>query len=218
MGLEAADMRMLKWCVVTAVLAGFFVGGCAWQDTGNEVDSGWDGFVNGDLDDGYPPGPYGVNIGNTMANIRVYKCLCSSTGAGQGRSLDLDEYLGNKAVLISAHDANCTFCKQQVARMEPDFYDKYHEQGFDILLILFRDKNGNSHLQAVMDFCCEYKEDYGLDTFNVAGDPDMEVMRDYIREGTPLNILVDDEMTIRYRQEGYDPGLLTQNVEKLLEE
>jgi len=201
-------------CLIVAVFPG-----CAWEEEGNQEDGsdGLDAFDAG-TDEGpaYPPGPYGNEYGDTVANFTLVKCLCPG-GPAQGVNFKLGEYLGAKAILVSAHAGTCGICKQQASLMESDFYQPYKDRGFKIVLAVVSDASGSDARQDVLDYCCKYKSTWGL-TFMVAADPEMDVMRDYIRSGTPLNMLLDDKMVIRYKVEGYDPDTLLQNVVNLLDE
>ncbi len=101
--------------------------------------------------------------------------------------------------------------------MQTGFHDVYKDQGFDILLVVMEDDDHSSERQAVIDFCCEYKDEYNFE-FVVAADPGGVVMSEYMRSGTPLNMVLDDEMVIRYREEGYNPDMLRATIEKVLGE
>lgn len=194
--------------------------GCAWEDGGDNKDDGSDGqdAFDAGYDEGpvYPPGPYGNDYGDTVANFTLQRCLCPG-GPAQGVDFKLEEYLDAKAILISAHAGTCGICKQQAQVMEDSFYQAYKDQGFKIVLAIISDSGGSDARQDVLDYCCSYKSSYSL-TCMVAADPEMGVMRNYIQTGTPLNMLVDHRMVIRYKVEGYDPVTLRQNVVNLLDE
>lgn len=194
--------------------------GCAWEEGTNNQDDGNDGqdALDAGPDEGpvYPPGPYGNDYGDTVANFTLQRCLCPG-GPAQGVDFKLGDYLGAKAILISAHAGTCGICKEQATAMERDFYLPYKDRGFKIVLVIVSDSNGNDARQDVLDYCCNYKSTYGL-TCMVAADPEFGVMRNYIQSGTPMNMLLDDRMVIRYKIEGYDPDSLLQNVVNLLDE
>jgi hypothetical protein len=194
--------------------------GCAWENGGNNQGDGYDGqdALDAGIDEGpvYPPGPYGNDFGDTVANFVLQRCLCPG-GPASGVDFKLEEYLGAKAILISAHAGDCSVCKVQAAAMENDFYQLYKDRGFKIVLAIISDSSGSDARQDVLDYCCRYKSTNML-TCMVAADPEMGVMRNYIRSGTPLNMLLDDRMVIRYKVEGYDPDSLLQNVVNLLDE
>jgi len=97
--------RLAVWWTHTVVLTVALVfSGCAWEDSQGNGDSGFDADGNSTIDDdsGYPPGPYGINFGDTVANFTVSKVLCSGEH-GQGRSWSMDKYLGNKGMLVTVH-------------------------------------------------------------------------------------------------------------------
>lgn len=209
LGLACACLWVLASCLVCTT------GGCAFE-TGRNPDAGDpDGTNGGDQDDGYPPGPYGTDYGDTLENFQVVKVLCSS-GQGTGRSFQLKELLGAKSVLLTVHSGSCYYCRQQASDME-ELYQRYKEQGFEVLLVLISDENGSSSRDSLLDFGCSYIDEYGM-TFTVAADPGFVAMDPLLREGTPLNILLDEQMVIRYRVEALMPDTLEGNIKSLLEE
>jgi peroxiredoxin len=211
--LEATMISLL--CLAVSAFSG-----CAWEDGTNHQDDGSDGedAFDAGTDEGllYPPGPYGYDFGDTVENFKVSKVLCPG-GPPQGKDFKLEEFLGAKAILVSVHAGNCGYCTQQASTMESGLWQPYKNRDFKILLVLTSDSGGGTDRQAVLDYCCKYQDDYGL-TFTVAADPGGNVMHDYIESGTPLNMLLDDEMVIRYKVEGILPDTLEGNVEALLNE
>ena len=214
MSLKATQLALiLLLCLVFTA-----VPGCAWESGNNHQKDASDGdaFDSG-IDEGpvYPRGPYGTDYLDTVENFTVLKCLCPG-GPAQGRDFELADFLGAKAVLVTSHSGNCPHCRAQASTMEDGLFQPYKNQGLTMMLILISDEYGNSDRQSVLDFCCDYQRDYGL-TFIVAADPDAQVMRYYL-EATPMNMLLDDDMVIRYKVEGNLPDPLEGNVEALLNE
>jgi peroxiredoxin len=217
MGVKAVQTALISLlCLVFLA-----VPGCAWEGGTNQQedagDGGGDAFDAG-TDEGpvYPPGPYGTDFQDTVENFTVLECLCPG-GPAQGKNLSMEDFLGAKATLVTVHSGTCTYCKQQASTMEDGLYAPYKDRGFKILLVLVGDDRGNTDRQSVLDYCCEYAEQYNT-TFAVAADPEVEVMRNYIVQGTPLNMLLDDEFVIRYKVEANLPETLEGNVEALLGE
>jgi glutathione peroxidase-family protein len=214
MGLKAAQAaRIYLACLLVASSPG-----CAWesgtphQDDGGDADARDAGTDEGPF---YPPGPYGTDYLDTVENFTVLRSLCPG-GPAQGRELELADLLGSKAILVTAHSGHCPHCRSQASTMETELYQPYRSQGFKILLVLIDDESGNDDRQSILDFCCEYQQTYGM-TFVVAADPEAQVMRKYLA-ATPMNMLLDDEMVIRYKVEGNLPDPLKGNVEALLNE
>ena len=79
MGLRSslAAVISLLWLSVLAVP------GCAWETNTNHDDDGDSGVGDardaGGTDQGpvYPPGPYGIWVGDTVRNFKQMKCICS---------------------------------------------------------------------------------------------------------------------------------------------
>lgn len=214
MGLRAAQMAFISLLCLVFIA----VPGCAWESGTNHQEDASDGdALDAGIDEGpvYPPGPYGTDFLDTVENFSVLKCLCPG-GPAQGKDFSMDEFLGAKAILVSVHAGTCTYCKQQASTMENGLYAPYKTRGLKILLVLVADDHGSTDRQAVLDYCCQYQQQYGL-TFIVAADPDY-VTGDYIVSGTPLNMLLDDDFVIRYKVEANIPDTLEGNVEALLDE
>lgn len=212
--MKSAAWRFFLWifCSLGLLLA---TNGCAWESSNNEPDANQaDGS-----DVGYPPPPYGTEYGDTVEDFRVDEVLCGA-GTYNHRALYASDYLGNPATLFSVHAGWCTFCKQQATTMEESLYQPYKDQGLKIVLVIFEDEQRNSDFQTLLEYACSYRERYGM-TFTIAIDPGAQVMGRFFRPnegGTPLNMLLDRDMVIRYKLEGLIPDTLEGNIESLLNE
>jgi hypothetical protein len=164
----------------------------------------------------YPDGPYGTEYRDTIESFMVEECICQG-GQATGRDLELRDFLGSRIVLVTIHSGTCPYSQQQALSMERDLQEPYYDEGLEILLLLSADDQGSSERQALLDFCCDYKSRYGL-SFTVAIDPDAELAQQLIQQGTPFNMLLDEEMVIRYKMEGDLPEVLKGNIEGLLGE
>jgi hypothetical protein len=70
---------------------------------------------------------------------------------------------------------------------------------------------------ALLDFCCEQKQDLGF-TFTAAINPGGSLADKYIQTYIPCNMVMDDDMVIRYKVEDYDPPSLHSIVQQLISE
>lgn len=156
--------------------------------------------------DTYPAGPYGTGFGDTIENLCLERCVCTS-GSPQAESFCLDEFLGNKAILIGVHTGWCPGCREMAAQLEDGLYQPYHDQGFEIVLVLIEDDGRSSNRSALLSYCCEEKNNNGM-TFTVAIDPGGQKTSKFFSWGAlPLSMVVDSEMTISYKSEGSAYGL-----------
>lgn len=201
----------------------FVATGCAFESGGNDGGQKPDGKTDGsgDQDTQYPPGPYGAEYLDTVENFIVDECICTGSTA-VGRGMKMERFLGAKAVLVTVHAGWCTYCKQQAATMEDGLWQKYKDQGLQMLLISFQDEQGSSDRQKLLDYCCKNKADFHM-TFTQSIDPNAAVTDQFFRPteaGTPLNMLLDRRMRIRYKVEGVIPQsyILEGNIEGLLSE
>lgn len=164
----------------------------------------------------YPPGPYGTAVGDVLRNLCLEECRCDGTVA-KGLPFCMRDLLDNKATLISVHTGWCEACQAQNGEAE-SLYQAYRAQGLGMVFVLFEDYYGNGSRQALLDRGCWEKGYYGL-TFMIAIDPGLQQMLPYFFEGSiPLNIIVDDEMVIRYLVEGYDAPSLEATIRVLMAE
>jgi peroxiredoxin len=206
--------KVAIWLLSLLVVAVF--SGCAWEtevpDAGQE-DSGDDG----DKSPTYPSGPYGNLFGNTVENFTVERVTCSGD-TGVGHVWSLEEYLGKKAILVTVHAGWCSFCKQQASTMDADLSEFYGDD-FGVILLMTQDPAGSSSRQTLLDYTCQYRKQYGF-SFHVAIDPDGAATDQY-SPALPLNMILDRDMSIRYKIPGDSPDfgtLLEGNIEGLLNE
>lgn len=164
----------------------------------------------------YPPGPYGTAVGEVLRNLCLEECICEA-GMVKGAPFCMRDLLDNKATLISVHAGWCSACHYQTDEAE-QLYQAYRAQGLGMVFVLFEDDLERSSRQAVLDYGCWEKGWYGL-SFMIAIDPGLQQMLPYFYDGSiPLNIIVDDEMVIRYVLEGYDAVSLEATIRLLLAE
>ncbi len=193
----------------------FLAAGCAFEteipDAGSK-DSG----IGGDQPPQYPGPPYGTEYGDTVENFEVERVSCQGT-TGTGRPWTLSEYLGAKAILVTVHAGWCSICKQQVATMEDDL-SPFYDRGLNVILLMTQDPSGSTNRQKLLDYSCEYRKKYGL-SFPVAIDPNGAATGKFF-DGVPLNMLLDKNMSIRYKITGLIPDskALEGNIEGLLNE
>ncbi len=197
------------------LLFAFLATGCAFEteipDAGPK-DSG----TGGDLPPKYPPPPYGTEYGDTVENFEVERVSCQGS-TGSGRTWTLDEFLGSKAILITVHAGWCSICKQQATTMENDL-SSFYDRGLNVILLLTEDPSGSTNRQKLLDYACEYRKKYGF-SFPLAIDPNGAATGRYF-DGVPLNMLLDREMSVRYKITGLIPDskALEGNIEGLLNE
>ncbi len=206
-------MRKVLAFTLAAVVVVMF-SGCAWEssfpDAGDD-DSG----TGGDLAPGYPEGPYGTGLDDTIENFQVERVSCQGD-TGVGRPWRLGEFLGSRAILVAVHAGWCGFCKQQATTMEADIQEPYGDQGLEIILLMTEDPDYSTNRQTLLDYSCYYRRQYGL-SFTMGIDPGGAATGKY-SDGLPLNILLDEDMSIRYKFTGLNPdsGALQDNIEGLL--
>jgi hypothetical protein len=164
----------------------------------------------------YPPGPYGTEVGDTVANFYVEECLCSGDDLTGSRKVWAEEFVEAKLTMLISTAGTCSECKVQAAILEEQFYGVYKGRGLRILYILFMDDQGNGSRDPLLDYCCRYKNQFKM-TFTVAADPGDWAMGKY-HTGIPLTMLLDGNMQIKFKEDGIVPSStkLKQSIEDLL--
>lgn len=163
--------------------------------------------VTGFTDDGDDSGPKW----GTMLNQRAENFTLLDHNDNQ---VSLHDYLG-KVILLDISTMWCPPCQQEATDAE-ELYQKYKDQGFVILSVLFQDYGGSP---ATTSNCKTWANLYGL-TFPVLADSDAEVWNLYDDSGyIPLNLIIDKEMVIQYKNPGYGDSteeFFKQKIEELL--
>ena len=211
-------MKGWTWYVVSfaTILTIFGCSGCAWEtEAGNSPQDANDFDGTDSLE--YPKAPYGTEYADTVENLQLERVICMGDDS-LTRAWKLEEFLGSKAVLLSVHAGWCNYCKQQAATMETELQRPYASRGLNIVLVMTEDPTGNSQQSVLADFACKYRSDYGF-SFTVAIDPKGATTGKYF-DGVPLNMLLDSNMSIRYKIVGLPPdsSMLEGNIEGLLNE
>jgi peroxiredoxin len=128
----------------------------------------------------------GNQVGDTAIDFR----LTDQNGIAR----TLSNYIANVILL----DISATWCPpcQSEASVAESLYQEYKDAGFTIITVL-----QDSDI-AVSD-CATWATTYGL-TFPVLADINQEVWNSYNEDNyIPLNIVIDKDFVIRYKQYGY---------------
>jgi len=159
-------------------------------------------------DAGYPPGPYGTEIGDTIADFALEDCDGASVRLG-------DTLAAAKVVLITVGAGWCEPCIEEHEDLVATTFAPFCARGLRVLDIVFEDDNA---LPATRLFCRGWRDRFTL-PFPVLVDP-LFTMRAYFggpaSTQTPLNLLIDGDGVIRWRSTGVAPADLPAEIERLL--
>jgi len=127
-----------------------------------------------------------------------------------GSTVSLSQFRG-KVILLTFSTMWCEPCKREAGTLQ-EMYQDYREQGFDIVQVIYEDESGQP---SDINDINRWKDEYGL-TFTIVNDPDSSTVDNYQISAVPLNLLIDREFVIRYRNEGFNEEAMTALIEDLL--
>ena len=118
-----------------------------------------------------------------------------------GNNVSLYDYSG-KVILVDMSADWCGPCRNEAIHLE-NLYDEYKQRGFRVITTLI---SGDPS---------EWAKEYGL-TFPVLDDNGEVIWNQYGEGYVPLNLVIDREKVIRYKEAGYDEAAIKAVIEKYL--
>jgi len=152
-----------------------------------------EGQARNDLDFTAQPASYGSMMGEIAADF--------SAKNWDGKNVSLYDYFG-QVVLIDFSADWCGPCKEEAGHLEK-IYQDYKDSGFQIITLLISGYPGI------------WASDYKL-TFPVVADTAEKVFGIYTEGYVPLNIVLDRNMTIRYKESGYYEAAIINMIKRYL--
>lgn len=199
---------------------------CADSDAVNR--SGDDGALDPELLDrevnlgpcGYPSAGdtgYGLEIGHRLDDISgLIDCDGNPVQLADSfcpREDDYGDY--NRVVLVSLGAGWCGPCIEETEHLMGDVYVPLHDDGVEIVQILFQDEQG---LPPTKSFCMQWREETFDDplAFPVVLDQTATWSDEVLSEtggALPMNFLLDANANIRWRALGENPADLVEQIE-----
>ena len=124
-----------------------------------------------------------------------------SARSQSGQNFSLYEHFG-KVILIDFSADWCGPCRDEAGNLE-SLFQYYKNKGFQIVTILISGSPAT------------WADTYKL-TFPVLDDTSESLWNIYGEGSIPLNIVLDRNMTIRYKESGYDESTIINTIEKYL--
>lgn len=155
----------------------------------------------------YPPGPYGISVDDRFADFTLEDC--------DGTAVSFAQLLSNaRLVLFNVGAGWCQPCIEETERMEAEIFRPFCGRGLRVVQVLFQDQDSGP---ATSLFCGQWRDANGL-SFPVLKDP-LFTTSTYFQDPasqTPLNMLVDQDARIIYREVGTPGADLPQRIDTLL--
>jgi thiol-disulfide isomerase/thioredoxin len=209
--------------------AAFLVIGCA-----PPPDFGDDGTSEGGIDEarldrdasegrcGYPSAGssgYGIEVGQRLANSTTFELqTCDGTRVELSDWFCRrdDEYGDfNRGILLNIGAGWCGPCQEETLKL-PELYEEYHDQGIEIVQVMFQDWTGQA---PDAQFCTDWATgQWAVDggdlavelAYPVVLDESFDWASQYISDtmaAAPVNLLVDANGNIRWQVQGQKPDL-----------
>jgi peroxiredoxin len=147
---------------------------------------------------GSPPEPEPTpQLGTKFGDIAV-----NFTAKDQnGNNVSLYDYSG-KIILVDMSADWCGPCRNEATHLE-NLYDEYKQRGLRVITTL------------VSGDPSEWAKEYGL-TFPVLDDNNEAIWNQYGEGYVPLNLVIDKDKVIRYKEAGYDEAAIKAVIDKYL--
>lgn len=138
-----------------------------------------------------------LKLGTEVGNLAVD----FTAKAQNDKDVSLYDYSG-KVILVDFSADWCGPCREEATHLE-DLYDEYKQRGFQIITVLI---SGPPKAWA---------HDYKL-SFPVLDDNSEAIWEQYGAGYVPLNLVIDRDKVIKYKQAGYDEARIRALIERYL--
>lgn len=172
---------------------------------------------------GYPgPGDngYGIELGERVENFTLKNCDKEDVEFAeffQKRNDSFGDY--NRAILLSIGAGWCEPCKEETGELMPEIYEPLHDQGVEIVQVLFQDDAAEL---PTSQFCEQWRDetfDQVLE-FPLLLDQTFDWADDYFvddpQSATPITLLLDANGNIRWKVVGQNPPDTLEQVQLVL--
>ena len=157
--------------------------------------------------DVYPPGPYGVNVGDTVADLEFVNPDATAFRLG-----DVFADPHHRVLVVSTAAGWCSACVEEQPALQR-LHEEWAGRGLYVLVAVFENAQ---YAPADGDYAGTWKDAYGVD-FGVVADPTFALSAYYPNGDTsasPLNMAIDvDTMTLQYLSLGVDQSSLEAVIE-----
>lgn len=157
-----------------------------------------------------PPAPYGSLVGRKLEPFTLQQC------DGTDYSFYNDEYCDSTLTVISIAAGWCPPCIRESSELTERVTEAYRDRGVRVIQILTQDEE---YRAPTLEYCQNWVDRFGLTNIELI-DPTQITQIYFPGNSLPSTIIVDDEGTIRFRENGATEGLvsLTNKLDELLAE
>jgi thiol-disulfide isomerase/thioredoxin len=135
----------------------------------------------------------------------------------QGETISLSDLKGD-VLLLNVGAGWCLPCRDEAPLLESDIYQRFRDEGFEIIELLVEDEEGDD---PTLDFLQAWRDEFSL-SYYVCADPNKNgstfgTLEEFFTEDSlPFSLFVDRNLVPQFRSHGYEKDSYIMLIESLL--
>ncbi|KIG12651.1 hypothetical protein DB30_01139 [Enhygromyxa salina] len=189
-------------------------------DTGTDTgtDDGTDSGTE-ELACGFPPGPYGFDVGQRFENLRLFNCMGDQVQIAQYLPQEGLPEVETRGVVFGLGAIWCDPCRMEGEEWAAEFADEYGPEGIQFIQALDEGAAGSPVLPAS---CAGWSSTVAQDKFPILYVDQVAGLRSKLElmpnEAIPFTLVFDANANIIFRRTGgvVDADVLTAQIQSLI--